>query len=148
VLFKVTINFGPALSQKLSLEFTNHHVPLRVATVNSLSKEPKECDSQTAGHRIGAQQETGITGKKNHPASEILSNNEVGALQNLESGTAFSPLKKHRMAIKKLRSQLNYIWPLELEGSQHLPMARKMHGMVQIGIVVGTSVTVEARLIL
>lgn len=87
-------NFGRPLSPKLSFEFANHHVPLRVATVNSLSKEPKECDCQTAGHRIGAQQETGITGKTNHPVSETLSNNEVGALQNLESGTTFSPTKE------------------------------------------------------
>lgn len=50
---------GSALSQNLNPESTNH-VPLRVATVNSIFQESQESDSQTTGHKINTSRNTGI----------------------------------------------------------------------------------------
>ena len=82
-------NVGHTLSHKLNPKAADH-VPLRVATVKSISQEPQDNDPQPAGSTICVPQDTGIAGKNELQMSETPSNNRVEA-QRLTSRTPFSP---------------------------------------------------------
>lgn len=85
-------NIGSTLFQKLNLKSANH-LPLPVATLNSISQEQQNGDSHTAGRNNGAPQDTGVAGQKEFSPSETISNNQVGTRGSM-SRTPSSPSRE------------------------------------------------------